>query len=290
LTAAFTFSIEGIKAVVIQPTLSDVENLARGAGEILRQGYSPRPGFERRFRIDYKGEIDLVTEFDHRSEDYLLSAIRQRFPGHRILSEESGVLTGGERLGEGLGEDCQWFIDPLDGTVNFAHGMPIFCVSIAYAQKGLVRLGVVYDPIRDECFSAERGAGAWLNSSPLKTTAARELIESLLVTGFPYDIRHNPENNLDHYARFVMLSQGVRRLGSAALDLCYIAAGRFDGYWEIRLNPWDTAAGGLIAAEAGAQVTRIDGSPDYLSPPYSILAANPALHAQMLEVLAGVKT
>lgn len=228
-------------------------------------------------QFEHKGEIDLVTEFDHRSEAFLLGEIRQRFPGQRILSEESGASPGAEA--------CQWYLDPLDGTVNYAHGVPIFAVSIAYQEQGAVQLGVVYDPMRDECFSAELGAGAWLNGEPLGASKASDLLESLLVTGFPYDIRKNPQNNLDHFTHFALRSRGVRRLGSAALDLCYIAAGRFDGYWEIRLSPWDSAAGGLIAAQAGAQVTNIDGGPDYLAPPCSILAANPVLHEQMLAVI-----
>lgn len=259
------------------PQLSDLEALARGAGEILRQGYSPRPGYERRVQVQYKSEIDLVTEFDRRSEAFLLGEIRSRFPGHRILAEESGISAGGE--------DCMWFIDPLDGTVNYAHGVPLFCVSIAYAQHGTVQLGMVYDPMREECFSAQRGVGAWLNGEPLHVSNAPDLNSSLMVTGFPYDIRHNPVNNLDHYASFALQTQGVRRLGSAALDLCYIAAGRFDGYWEVRISPWDTAAGGLIAEEAGARVTDLHCEPDYLTPPCSIVAANPAVHAQMLQVL-----
>ncbi len=165
--------------------------------------------------------------------------------------------------------------------------MPIFSVSIAYAEGDGVRLGVVYDPMRDECFAAERGKGAFLNGQPLRVSATASLAQALLVTGFPYDVWENPDNNLDNFARFAVRSHGVRRLGSAALDLCYVAAGRFDGYWEIRLKPWDVAAGGLIAAEAGALVTNLQGGGDYLSPPQSIVAANAALHAEMLKVLHG---
>jgi myo-inositol-1(or 4)-monophosphatase len=259
------------------PTLSDLEALARQAGEILRAGFSPRPGYGKPLQIDYKGEIDLVTEMDRRSETFLLNEIRGRFPGHSIITEESGNLKGNI--------DKLWYIDPLDGTVNYAHGVPNFTVSLAYAENGAMQLGAVYDPTRDECFTAERGGGARLNGEPIRVSAARRLVNSLLVTGFPYDIRTNPENNLDHYNRFNLLTQGVRRLGSAAQDLCYIAAGRLDGYWEIRIYPWDIAAGGLIAAEAGAVVTNLHGDPDYLAPPQSILAANPHLHALMLKVL-----
>lgn len=253
------------------PALTDLQNLAQGAGEILRASYG------QHLRIDHKGVIDLVTEADHRSEAYLLEEIQRSFPGHKIVAEESG---------ETAGADGQiWYIDPLDGTVNYAHGVPIFSVSIAYAEEGEIRLGVVYDPLRDECFSAEAGQGAWLNGQPLQVSKAQVLDQALLVTGFPYDIRTNPENNLENYVRFALHSQGVRRLGSAALDLCYVAAGRFDGYWEIRMKAWDVAAGGLIAEQAGALVTNLAGGADYISPPQSVLAANPSLHAQMLVLL-----
>lgn len=252
------------------PTLSDLEELARQAGEILRAG------FGMRHTIDYKGTINLVTEVDHRSEEFLLGEIHRRFPHHRVVAEESG---------EGEGQDCcQWYIDPLDGTVNYAHGVPIFSVSIGYAQDGRICLGVVYDPMQDELFSGERGKGAYLNGQPIHVSPIESLDESLLVTGFPYDIRTHPENNLDHFVRFSLVSQGVRRLGSAAMDLCYVAAGRLEGFWEIRLSSWDVAAGGLIAEEAGAVVTNLDGDPDYISPPQSILAANPYIHPQMLRV------
>lgn len=264
----------------MKPNLTELEALARGAGEILRAGYETRPGMANHLEVEYKGTIDLVTDVDLQSERYLISSIRERYPDHRIVSEESGVNQGGEC--------CIWFIDPIDGTVNFAHGIPIFSVSIAYAQDGRVELGVIYDPMRDECFSAELGRGAWLNGKPIRVGATKELDHSLMITGFPYDIRTNSENNLDHYARFALHSLGVRRLGSAALDLCYIAAGRFDGYWELRLNSWDIAAGELIAREAGALVTDLNGDPDDMvqNPvsQHSILAANPILHGQMLAI------
>ncbi|MCI0518710.1 MAG: inositol monophosphatase [Chloroflexi bacterium] len=256
----------------MEPTLSDLERLARQAGGILR-AY-----FGRELRIDFKGEIDLVTEADHRSEEYLIREINARFPGDRILTEESGDLHGD---GGGL-----WYIDPLDGTVNYAHRLPIYCVSVAYQKHGAVQLGVVYDPSRDECFSAQKGQGAWLNGAPIHPSTQASLEQSLLVTGFPYDIRENPDNNLKEYARFCLLTQGVRRLGSAALDLCYVAAGRLDGYWELRISPWDVAAGALIVQEAGGVATDIHGQADFLSPPQSILAAPPALHSRMLATLS----
>jgi myo-inositol-1(or 4)-monophosphatase len=265
----------------LKPTLTELESLARGAGEILRAGYEARPGMVNHLEVDYKGAIDLVTDVDIRSEKYLIESIRGRYKDHRIVSEESGINQGGDC--------CVWFIDPIDGTVNFAHGIPIFSISIAYAQDGQLELGVIYDPMRDECFSAEHGRGSWLNGKPIRASSAKDLGHSLMITGFPYDIRTNPENNLDHYASFALTSLGVRRLGSAALDLCYIAAGRFDGYWELRLNSWDIAAGELIAREAGALVTNLNGDLDDLvqNPvsQHSILAANPILHGQMLAIL-----
>ncbi len=253
------------------PALADLERLARRAGGILRAGY------ERAHQVEYKGTIDLVTEVDRQSEDYLLAEIQRDFPGHRIVSEEAGVIHG--QAGD------QWLVDPLDGTVNYAHGVPFFSVSLAYLHDGIVSLGAVYDPLRDELFSAERHRGAHLNGRPVRVSSAVDLDHSLLVTGFPYDIRTTTNDNLENYARFSKLSQGVRRLGSAALDLCYIASGRLDGYWELSLKPWDVAAGGLIAEEAGASLTAIDGRPDYLSPPCSLVAAAPGLHAAMLAVL-----
>jgi myo-inositol-1(or 4)-monophosphatase len=257
----------------MSPTLEELQSLARQAGEILRLG------FGKQLVVDYKGIIDPVTDVDRRSEAFLLGEIRKRYPSHHIVSEESGEQ-GGE-------ESHFWYIDPLDGTVNYANRVPVFAVSLAYEQAGEMRLGVVYDPLRDECFSAEMGRGAWLNGSIIRISEVQSLDQSLLATGFPYDIRTNPETNLDHFARFSLLAQGLRRLGSAALDLCYVADGRLAGFWELRLNSWDVAAGGLIAAEAGARVTNIHGGADYLSQPQSILAANPTIHSQMLRVLQG---
>ena len=255
----------------MKPKLRDIELLARQAGVILRSSYG------RDLQVRHKGLIDLVTEVDQRSEAFLLGEVQRRYPGQRIISEETGGAPGSD--------ENIWYIDPLDGTVNYAHGIPIFAVSIAYAEEGKMRMGVVYDPMRDECFSAERGQGAYLNGQPICPAEATDLDNSLLVTGFPYDIRSNPVNNLDHYAHLSLRSQGVRRLGSAALDLCYVAAGRFDGYWETALKSWDVAAGGLIAEEAGARVSNMRGEADYLTPPLSILAANPTIHALLLKEL-----
>jgi len=252
------------------PTLTDLERLARQAGQILHGGY------QKEHQVDYKGVIDLVTEVDRQSEDYLLGEIRKSFPDHQILAEESGGTRGG---------DCQWYIDPLDGTVNYAHHIPIFCVSIAYASNGTMKLAAVYDPMRAEMFTAERGKGAFLNGRPLRVSGAVELRKSLLVTGFPYDAWDSEFDNFGNFVKFSKLTQGVRRLGSAALDLCYVAASRFDGFWELSLSPWDVAAGGLICEEAGGRVTNVYGEADYISPPQSIVATTPGIHARMLEEL-----
>lgn len=257
----------------MKPTLSDLERLARQAGELLHRGYG------QEHQVDYKDVIDPVTEVDHQSETFLLGEIQRLFPGHQIISEEIGLVPG--RAGD------QWYIDPLDGTVNYAHGIPFFTVSIAYARDGVMTLGVIYDPMRDELFAAEQGLGAWCNGRRLHVSAVTEFERSLLVTGFPYDTWSTPHNNLEFFGRFARMTQGVRRLGSAALDLCYVAAGRFEGYWELSLKPWDVAAGGLIAAEAGAVVTNLAGQSDYLIPPCSLLAAPPSLHTKMLEILNG---
>jgi len=255
----------------MMPTLSDLERLAREAGVILRDGYN------KEHTVRYKGVIDLVTETDHASESFLIGEIQLRFPDSHILAEESGETKGSA---EGI-----WYIDPLDGTVNYSHHIPMFCVSIAYAVNGVVMLGTVYDPLRDEMFSGERGKGAFLNGKTIRASTATELEKSLLVTGFPYDTWNTSKDNFKNFEKLAKMTQGVRRLGSAALDGCYVAAGRFDAFWELTLRPWDIAAAGLIAEEAGARVTAIDGKPDYISAPQSILAAAPGIYEKMLEQL-----
>lgn len=257
----------------MQPTLSYIENLALKAGEILRAGYN------KEHQVGYKGAIDLVTEVDHQSEAYLLGEVQRDFPDHHIFSEESGIIQGND--------EHTWYIDPLDGTVNYAHHVPIFCVSIGYAYQGRLTLGAVYDPLREELYLAERGKGAYLNGQRMNVSSVTELQRSLLVTGFPYDTWNSAQNNFANFVKFAKLTQGVRRLGSAALDLCYVAAGRFDGFWELALKPWDVAAGGLICEEAGATVTNIEGQPDFISEPQSILATTPGIHAKMLAELRG---
>jgi myo-inositol-1(or 4)-monophosphatase len=255
----------------MRPKLAELKSWARQAGEILRSGIG------QEHLIRHKGTVNLVTEIDQRSEDFLVGQIRAHFPDHAILAEESGALAG-------LDSAC-WYLDPLDGTTNYAHGVPTFAVSIGYAEGGQMQLGVVYDPMQDELFSAELGQGAWLNDQPMHVSEIGDLIQSLLVTGFPYDLLDTPDNNLENFSRMSRLSQGVRRIGSAAIDLCYVAAGRFDGYWEIRLSPWDLAAGALIVREAGGIVTAMDGSPDLLRPPYSIVAGNPLIYPQLFKLI-----
>ena len=255
----------------MNPTINDLERLARGAGAILRDGY------DKEHQISYKGVIDLVTEVDHASEDFLLKEIQTHFPESHILTEESGAIKG---VNEGL-----WYVDPLDGTVNYSHHIPLFSVSIAYALKGIVILGAVYDPMRDELFSAERGKGAHLNGKRIHAAKTTELQKSLLVTGFPYDTWDTKQDNFRNFERLAKMTQGVRRIGSAALDGSYVAAGRFDAFWEFTLKPWDIAAAGLIAEEAGAKVTSIDGNPDYISAPQSVLAAAPGIHQKLLDQL-----
>jgi myo-inositol-1(or 4)-monophosphatase len=255
----------------MQPSLNNLINWARGAGEILRTGYG------KQHSINLKGRIDIVTEVDHQAEQYLVEQIYAAFPEHTIFAEESGHLQGKDGA-------C-WYIDPLDGTTNYAHAVPFFSVSIAYAEEGVIQLGTVYDPMRDECFSAEHGQGAWLNGEPIHVSENEEMLRSLLTTGFPYDHPSALKNNLDSFAHFTRLSQGVRRMGSAALDLSYVAAGRFEGYWEQTLSPWDMAAGALIVREAGGRVTNIYGDENLFSPPYSVAAGNPAIHEKLIQGL-----
>ena len=254
-----------------KPTLAEIEAIARQAGLILRGG------FDQDHEVSYKGVIDPVTEMDHASEDFLLGEINERWPGSMILSEENGMTRGDP--------EHAWYVDPLDGTVNYAHRIPIFSVSIAYAYRGQMKLAVAYDPMRDELFSAERGQGARLNGQSIRVAGAVELQRSLLVTGFPYDAWDTEQDNFDNFVRLGKVTQGVRRLGSAAIDACWVGAGRFDGFWEMSLKAWDVAAGGLIAEEAGARVTDIKNRPDYLAAPQSIVAAAPGIHAMILEQL-----
>jgi myo-inositol-1(or 4)-monophosphatase len=226
--------------------------------------------------IDYKGDIDLVTEADKESERKIISIINDTYPAHRIVAEE----TGDSRLTS----PYKWIIDPLDGTTNYAHGYPCFCVSLAIEYKGEIIYGIIYDPVKEELFTGEKGKGSHLNGTPIAVSAEEELNTSLLCTGFPYDVREDMDSNIRNFRNFLMKAQAVRRDGSAALDLCYTAAGRFDGFWEQKLHPWDVAAGSLIVTEAGGKVTSYCGE-TFNVYGAEIVASNGIIHNQMLDVL-----
>ena len=226
--------------------------------------------------VEHKGAIDLVTEVDRSCERAILEILRERFPDHDVVTEESDIARTGSRH--------VWFVDPLDGTTNFAHAYPFFCSSVALTVDGEVVAGAVYDCLKNELFSAERGGGAHLNGRRLKVKERGELLTSLLVTGFPYDLRDDLVAKLRVFTRFMGEARAIRRDGAAALDLAYLAAGRVDGFWEELLQPWDLMAGKLMVEEAGGVVTRFDGSPIGLRAD-EIVAANPALHRRMLDVL-----
>ena len=257
----------------VKRILSFCRQTAERAGAILARGFN-----RSHQRVAYKGRIDPVTEYDLKSERYITGEIKKRFPDHAILTEE-GTATG-------VDSQSRWIIDPLDGTVNFAHGFPIYCVSIGFEHEGKLMAGAVYDPERHELFSAARGRGAFLNGKRIQVAGERRLERALLATGFGYNIRTARRNNLGLFARMAKRAQGVRRPGSAAIDLCWLAAGRIDGFWELYLHPWDTAAAALIVQEAGGTVSRINGRPYSVFDP-DVLAANNTLHRAMKEVLSG---
>ena len=257
-----------------QPTLRQVINWAKQAGKIAHDG------FLKEHTLGYKSPTDVVTEIDHACEKLLMSAIQTNFPSHSILTEETGQVNGDI-------DNC-WFIDPLDGTVNYSHQMPVYSVSVAFQSGGKLRLGVVYDPERDECFSAERGKGAWLNDEQIRVTTCTDLQKSLLSTGFPYHSDEKFALNVKYFAHMTRATQGVRRLGSAALDICYVGCGRMDGYWEQEINAWDIAAGALIVEEAGGIVTGMSGEEDYFKPPYAIIATAPGIHDGLLRTFNSI--
>jgi myo-inositol-1(or 4)-monophosphatase len=245
------------------PTMAEI---AREAGALLMDY------FRRRVAVEYKGEADLVTAADRASETLIRDRIRGLWPSHDILGEEEGLVD--------TGSDYRWYVDPLDGTTNFAHGFPVFCVSMGLEHKGKLIAGVVYDPTRDEMFTAEAGMGAFLNQQRIHVSAIAKLSESLLATGFPSHKRHkNP--NIFFYHQITLRTHGVRRAGSAALDLCSVAAGRFEGFWEFNLNPWDTAAGVLLVEEAGGKVTDFKGMLFQLNSRETV-ASNGLVHEAML--------
>ena len=247
---------------------------ARAAGALLRA----HRGAARSVRAK-SSPINLVTEVDREAEALVVDAIRARFPGHAILGEEGGAQGSSTH---------RWIIDPLDGTTNFVHGLPLFSVSIGLEIAGRMAVGVVYDPSLDECFVAERGAGAFLDGRRLAVSETTELGASLLATGFPYDVRDTSDNNLAEYAAFTRQNRSVRELGSAAITLAAVAAGRLDGYWELVLGPWDVAAGLLLVEEAGGRVTDLRGGPLDLAAP-RVVASNGRIHEAMLRTLASVR-
>ncbi len=258
--------------------MKDLLSVAREAA--LKAGGILRDNIHGIREITFKGDINLVTEMDTRSERAVVETLLASFPDHGIIAEEETTI----RNGSGF----TWIIDPLDGTTNYAHGYPCFSVSIALEQDDEIVLGVVYDPMRDELFSAQKGKGAFLNGKQIKVSGIDTLIKSLLATGFPYDRKVSDKNNLDYFHDLLMASQEVRRDGSAALDLCYVASGRFDGFWELKLKPWDVAAGSLIVREAGGRVSDLSGSRFSIRDD-EILASNGKVHGQMAEILREVE-
>jgi myo-inositol-1(or 4)-monophosphatase len=255
--------------------------LATAAEIVLRAGQLQLAGRHAGFHVDKKGARDLVTEVDIACERMCRGLLAERFPDHEVLAEE--LNAGSSDTGHAR---CRWVFDPLDGTTNYAHGLPVFCASLALEIDGKAHVAAIYDPTRRELFTAERGVGAFLNGVPLAVSAAASLLDSLLVTGFPYDVHDDLDELVDLFRAFLGRARAVRRLGSAALDLCYVAAGRFDGFWEQRLKRWDVAAGALILSEAGGRITGMDGSPFDASAAH-LVASNGLIHEEMLGVVSG---
>lgn len=252
-----------------QVYLAAAKEVVREAGGILSKNVRETP------EIFYKGVVNLVTRSDTESQELIFSRLSSLFPGHDFLAEEGlTALTG---------SDFRWVFDPLDGTTNFAHQFPVFCVSLGLEHRGRLACGVIYDPMRDEMFWAEKGEGACLNGERIRVFAIEDLDKSLLATGFSYDIRET-QTNIRQFNQFLLCSQGVRRCGSAALDLCYVACGRFDGFWEMKLSPWDTAAGAVIVEEAGGRVSDFQGRPVNIYHP-EVVASNGRVHQAMMDIL-----
>ncbi len=257
--------------------MPDIDDFARIGMEVAAEaGRLLLDRFHTEFTVSHKGTVNLVTDVDLAAEELIVNRIRKKFPDHLILAEE--------RHSQNCCEGIVWIIDPLDGTTNYAHGYPVFSVSIGLEIKGEVEWGAVFDPTRNELFSARRGFGATCNGVQLCVSRTQSLGASLLATGFPYDIQTDSRNNLDNFCAFALRTQGIRRAGSAAIDLCYVAAGRFDGFWELKLNPWDCAAGSLIVKEAGGTVTNFSGRPASIYE-REIVASNGLIHSEMLDVL-----
>ncbi|MGE3277255.1 MAG: inositol monophosphatase family protein [Vicinamibacterales bacterium] len=255
----------------------DPRFLALAVEAVIRAGDMQLARFRTDVGVRKKGAIDLVTEVDVAVERMFRDLVAARFPGHDVVAEELESTLTGSRY--------RWIFDPLDGTTNYAHGIPLFCASLALAIDGVVEVGAVYDPSHRELFTAERGVGAWLNGQPLAVSQTTSLVDAMLVTGFPYNVHQTIEELVAVFARFIASARAVRRLGSAAIDLCWVAAGRTDGFWEQRLKPWDTAAASLVLTEAGGRVTGMDGSA-WAPNDGHILASNGHLHDQMLAVVA----
>ena len=257
---------------------SELEDLTEIAIEAAQLGGSVLIDYAQKgFEIHKKSQINLVTEADLASEKAIVDKIRQMFPSHQILAEEKGLHTKSEN-------PYKWIIDPLDGTTNFAHGFPMYNVSIGIEYDGTVLVGVVLDPTRNELFVARKGNGATINNNSIHVSTTPKLVDALLVTGFAYDIHTVADNNLKEFCEFSLRARGMRRTGTAAIDLCYIACGRFDGFWELKLNPWDTAAGKLIVEEAGGNVTNYNGDP-YSIYGQDLIASNGLIHDEMVGVL-----
>ncbi len=257
----------------MQNLIEFIKDTAVNAGKILKEGYGTK------FKISSKDGINnLVTEYDHKAEEYIISRIKETYPNDSVLAEESG------KTGDKDSDHINWIVDPLDGTVNFAHGIPIFSVSIAAELKGEIIAGAIYQPILDELFWAEKGNGAFLNGHKMHVSETNDFKRAFLVTGFPYNVSENPCNCVDLFVKFVQQGIPVRRLGSAALDLAYVAAGRFDAFWELELKPWDVAAGVLLVKEAGGNVTQFDNS-EYTVYDKTLLASNAKIHDKASSVL-----
>ncbi len=254
--------------------LGAAEEAAREAGGMLRQGMSQRR------EISFKGAVDLVTNFDEKAQEMIFGRLSAAFPHHGFLAEEG--------LRQKETGDFLWVIDPLDGTTNYAHRFPVFCISIALEFMGRVVLGLVYDPMRDEIFSAVEAEGARLNDQKIRVSPVDDLNRSLLATGFPYDVRESRVNNVIHFNNFLVRAQAIRRCGSAALDLCYVACGRFDGFWELKLKPWDVAAGALVVKEAGGCLSDFSGA-EFSIFSAETLASNGLIHEAMIAVLQAGK-
>lgn len=263
--------------------------LASAIDIVLRAGEIHLEGARRHITIHKKGQIDLVTEIDLAVERMFRDVVGERFPDHAILAEELGATAGGSADGVAAdGHRYCWIFDPLDGTTNYAHGLPIYCSALGLEIDGRVDVAAIYDPSRQELFTAQRGVGAFLNGARLQVSTTTAVGDSLLVTGFPYDIQKDPGEILDMFGTFIGQSRAVRRLGSAALDLCYVAAGRFEGFWEHRLHAWDIAGASLVVEEAGGCVTGMDGTPFDVRAGH-VLATNGLVHGEMLAIIGDVR-